>query len=179
MSMITHEEFVNFSGDGERAISTALQTLLPLGFEIESQGSSHLIVSSHNYRSTKQDPLLGISRAEFSIKRFSLEVKAELGGVAWMRNFLLMLFIGLGIFDLIVFGALWYFLDALRPYPWLLAFPLAALLPWVILGPILTRSIKKRTLDALKKLLDSMAVLAPPTAKITSHFYLKKYLVPV
>jgi hypothetical protein len=158
MNMITHEEFINFSGNGERAISTALQTLLPLGFRIESQGSSHLIVSSHNYRSTKQDPLLGISRAEFSVSRFSLNVKAELGGVAWMRNFLTMLFVGLGVFDLIVFGALWYFLDALRPYPWLLAFPLASMLMQIFLGPIMTRTIKNRTLDALKKLLDNMAI---------------------
>lgn len=155
--MITHEEFVNFSGDGERAINSTLQSLLPLGFQIESQGSSRLVVTNSNYRSTKQDPLLGISRAAFNINRFSLEVRAELGGVVKMRNFLLALLIGIGVFDAALFTAMWYFLDELRPHTWLLAFPLAALLPWIFLGPYLTRWIKNRTVDALKKLLDEMA----------------------
>ena len=64
--MITHEAFVNFSGDGQRALDIILQTLLPLGFEVESQGSTHLVVTSQaGYNSTRQDALLGITRAEF------------------------------------------------------------------------------------------------------------------
>ena len=42
--MQIYEESVAFSGDSSQAMDTALRTLFPLGFEVESQGSSHLAV---------------------------------------------------------------------------------------------------------------------------------------
>lgn len=155
--MILHEEFVSFSGDGARAISTALQTLLPLGFQVESQGSSHLFVTNSRYRSAQDSPLSGISRAEFNLDRFSLNVKAELGGVEKMRRYLLIVLLGSSIFDAVLFTALWYFIEELHAKTWLLVFPLVILLPWIFIGPYMSRWLKNRTVDALKALLDEMA----------------------
>lgn len=155
--MIQHEEFVNFSGSEERAISTALGTLLPLGFQVESQGSAHLFVTNNRYRSAQDSPLLGISRAEFNFSRFTLNVKAELGGVEKIRRFLLFVLLGSCVFDAVLFTALWFFIEDLHIKTWLLVFPLVILLPWVFIGPYMSRWLKNRTVDALKALLDEMA----------------------
>jgi len=156
--MITHEEFVNFNGGGEHAFGIALQTLLPLGFQVEAQGSSHLIVSSKGFRSTRQHPLQGITRAEFNASRSALTVKAELGGVDWLARFILILVLGMAAFDTLLFTGLWYFLDELHQSTWMLAIPLASFLPWIFLAPYMIRMFKKRTVDALKTLLDNMAM---------------------
>ena len=155
--MITHEAFVNFSGDGQRALDIILQTLLPLGFEVESQGSTHLVVTSQaDYNSTRQDALLGITRAEFEVDRSTLTVKTELGGVQRLQRFLFLILTGLVVLDLVIFGAMWYLLDKLRPHPWILAIPFAAYIPWIFVGPKLTNALKSRTVDALDDLLNKI-----------------------
>ena len=155
--MKTHEASIPYSGDSQRAMDIALQSLLPLGFKIESQGSARLVVSNKTYNSTKQNALMGISHAEFEAGHSTLSVKAQLGGVERMQNFLIFLLLGLGVFDAILLTGLWYFLDALRPHTWFLVFPLVSLLPWALILPRMTAWISKRTLDALDVLLSNMA----------------------
>jgi len=113
--MQIHEDYVAFSGESSRAFNIALQTLLPLGFLVESQGSDRLVVTGPGFNSTRQNALLGISRAEFTAERSSLRVSAELGGVDRMLRFLAILLVGLGIFDALLFTALWYFLENCVP----------------------------------------------------------------
>jgi len=158
--MQTYEEKVDFFGDASRAIDTALRTLLPLGFEIESQGSSYLTVKGSGMNSTRQNALQGVSRAEFTADRGSLRVRAELGGVDRMQRFLVLLLLGMGLFDSMVFLGLWYFLDELRAHPWFLIIPLLTFFPWIIIGPLLARWIGKRTREALGALLRNMAMLS-------------------
>ena len=153
-----YEEKTDFYGDPSRAFDTALRVLLPLGFEIESQGSSHLTVKGPGMNSTRQNALQGVSRAEFTADRGSLRVRAELGGVERMQRFLVMLLLGMGLFDSLVFLGLWYFLDELRAHPWFLVIPLIIFLPWTIISPLLARWVGKRTRNALNALLSSMAV---------------------
>ncbi len=155
--MDTYEDFVPYTGEGERAFNVALQTLLPLGFLVESQGSSHLIVTNQHYNSTKQSALLGISRAEFSLGHSALTVKAELGGVERMQKFLLFILLGLGSFDVLLFTGLWYFIPELHGHIWFVFIPLLALIPWAFIAPHMTKWIRQRTLDALRTLLASMA----------------------
>jgi hypothetical protein len=158
--MQIQEENITFNGDSSRALDTALRTLLPLGFEIESQGSGYLALKGPGMNSTRQNALQGISHAEFSANRGSLRVRAELGGVDRMQRFLVFLLIGLGLFDSLVFIGLWYFLDPLRAHPWFLVIPLITFIPWIIIGPLLARWIDKRTREALGVLLHNMAMLS-------------------
>ncbi|MBM3137069.1 MAG: hypothetical protein FJZ98_02655 [Chloroflexi bacterium] len=158
--MQTYEDFVSFSGEPSRAFDTALTTLLPLGFQVLSEGSSQLVVNGPGFTSTRQNALLGISRAEFTAERSSLKVRAELGGVDRMQRFLIILLVGLGLFDSLIFLTLWYFLDQLGAHIWFLFIPALTLVPWVIIGPILARWIGKRTQEALHHLLQNMALQA-------------------
>ncbi len=155
--MNVHEISIPYSGGSQQAINVALQTLLPLGFQIESQGSAHLIVSNKTYNSTRQSALMGISRAEFNADRSTLSVRAELGGVERLQRFLLFILLGVGIFDTLVLTALWYFLETLRAHTWFLIIPLISLLPWIFIAPRMTIWIRQRTEDALDVLLSNMA----------------------
>ncbi len=152
------EDKLDFNGDAASAFDIALRTLLPLGFEIESQGSSHLTVKSPGMNSTRQNPLQGISYADFTIEHSSLQVRAELGGVDRLQRFLVLLLLGMGMFDSLVFLGLWYFLDKLHAQPWFLIIPLLTFLPWIIIAPLLARWIGKRTRDSLGSLLRDMTM---------------------
>jgi len=155
--MDTYEDFVPYTGAGERAFNVALQTLLPLGFQIESQGSAHLTVSGARYISTKQNALLGVSRAEFSLGHSALTVNAELGGAERMQKMLLLFLLGLGGFDVLLFTGLWYFVPELHAQRWFLFIPLLALIPWAFIAPYMTRMIRARSVEALRILLENMA----------------------
>ena len=153
-----YEEKTDFYGDPSRVFDTALRVLLPLGFEIESQGSSYLTVKGPGMNSTRQNALQGVSRAEFTTERGSLRVHAELGGVERMQRFLVLLLLGMGLFDSLMFLGLWYFLDKLHAQPWFLIIPLLTFLPWIIIAPLLARWIGKRTRDSLGSLLRDMTM---------------------
>ncbi len=155
--MNVHEVSIPYSGDSQRAMDIALQTLLPLGFQIESQGSAHLIVSNNSYNSTRQSGLKGISRAEFNAGHSTLSVRAELSGVERMQRFLLFILLGVGVFDALVLIGLWYFLEKLRAYAWFLAIPILSLLPWVFIAPRMTVWIRRRTEESIQILLKNMA----------------------
>lgn len=158
--MTTIEESVPFSGDPDRAFGTALRILLPLGFQVEERGSYRLAVRGPGYDSTRQNALLGVSRAVFTAGGSTLEVRAELEAVDRLMRRLLYLMLALAAFDLALFTSLWYFLEPLRGNTWILATPALTLLPWVFLGPFLTRIFTKRTRQALVALLENMALIS-------------------
>ena len=113
--MTTIEESVPFSGDPDRAFDIALRALLPLGFQVEERGSYRLAVRGPGYDSSRQDPMLGVSRAVFTAGGSTLEVRAELEGIGHLMRRLLYLILALAVFDLALFTALWYFLVSSLP----------------------------------------------------------------
>lgn len=158
--MTAIEESVTFSGDAERAFDTALRALLPLGFQVEERDSYRLVVRGPGYDTSRQEALLGVSRAVFTAGGSTLEVRAELEGVDRLMRRLLTLILALAAFDLALFTSLWYFLEPLRANTWILATPALALLPWVFLASFLTRLFSSRTRQALVALLENMAFLS-------------------
>jgi len=139
--------------DPERAKNIILQSLLPLGFEIVSDTSYGLTVSGPGYRSTRQNPLLGISAATFDIGRSQISVDAQLGGVGRLGQTLVSILIGVGLVDAAIFFALWYFLPELNQHRWFLFIPALTLIPWVFIAPWMTKFIRRRCEDAIDTLL--------------------------
>jgi hypothetical protein len=146
--MSIYEDSISLSGNGERAFATALQTLLPLGFQVESQGSWHLMIINKGVRSTLQHPLQGISRAEFNIGHATLTVKAELDRADWMQKSMTAIFIGAGIFDATILAAMWYFLAPLHQQTWFLAIPVTIFSVWILSSAYMVRLIKERTISS-------------------------------
>ena len=155
-----HEANVDFTGDARRAFDTALQTLQPLGFEIVEQNSFRLVVTGPGFNNTRQNALLGISRAEFNAEHSRLAVKADLGGLDRFQKIMLTLMIGAGALDALLLIALWYFLEELHAQTWFLAIPVLVFIPWIFIAPLITRWILERTKDALATLLNAMAKFA-------------------
>ncbi|MDO9546922.1 MAG: hypothetical protein Q7J07_09280 [Pelolinea sp.] len=150
-----------YSGNSQFVIKTALQTLLPLGFKIIDQTVSALIVEGPGYNSTRQNALLGISRGELSFSRLSISINAELGGVDRMARFLLILLLGMGAIQAIIFTGLWFYVDRLHAQPWFLVIPALVFLPWIFIAPLMTKWISRRCEEALIRLVDNLAVLRP------------------
>jgi len=157
MSVLKFTYSINTSADSQTAANTLLNTLLPLGFRIVNQSSHSLVVESPGYNSTRQNTLLAMSRAEFTFSRSKIDLQAELGGIDRMARLLLFLILGLGILDTAIFFGLWFFLDAFRSSMWLLYIPTLALLPWLIVGPLIIRIIRKNAERAAITLLENAA----------------------
>ena len=121
--MIPYRKTQPSISEPEFARDIILQTLLPLGFEIVCDSSHALTLAGPGYRSTRQNPLLGISRASFELGRSSISIDAELGGLNRMTKLLLIILVGVGLFDSATFFGLWYFLPALNEHKWFLFIP--------------------------------------------------------
>jgi hypothetical protein len=155
--MQTYEDSIPFTGSAEDAFTLALESLLPLGFRIEAQNSARLVLTNPSSKGFQQHALQGISRAEFALGPTRLSVKAELGGVERLQKSMLLVVLGLGSFDVLLFTGLWYFIPALHPHTWFLFIPLVALIPWAVTAPRMAARIRQRTLDALRILLNNLS----------------------
>lgn len=159
--MAFHYE-VPYSGNAQFAINSALQTLLALDFKIIDQTGSTLTVGSPGYHSTHQNALLGMSRGELFFSPSHISINAELGGVDRTARFLLILMLGMGAINAIVFTGLWFFVEQLHAQPWFLAIPALVFLPWILIAPRMAKWIRKRCEEALIRFVDNLAALRPP-----------------
>jgi hypothetical protein len=128
------------------------------GFQIVASSDYELRVTGPGISSTKENPLKGVSEAFIIVRSASIEVKAILGGVQKMKTFLRLFPLGLALFFLVVFGILALSLPGLR-HPWAFLGPVLALSPWVVLAPLMGRSIEKKTTQAVDTLLSNMVIM--------------------
>lgn len=99
-----------------------------------------------------------MTEGTFIIRNSAIEVSAVLGGVQWLRNFLRIMPLGMAVLFLIVFGGLSIFVPVFRKW-WVYLIPIAALSPWIILAPVLGRSMERRTTAAIDDLVSNMVML--------------------
>jgi hypothetical protein len=92
--------------------------------------------------------LLGFSKINIRTEGANIFVEGELGGVKWMRKFLIWFIGGMFIFFMILFGLL--FMNNPKFNFWLVVLPFA---PWPFLIPFLCRIIEKRSRSAMDNLL--------------------------
>ena len=149
---------VPFSGNAKRAIAVAQSTLLASNFVVVSSSESSLQVKGRGTTSTRENPLKGMTEGTFIIRNSAIEVSAVLGGAERLRNFLRIMPLGMAVFFLIVFGGLSIFVPVFRQW-WVYLIPIAALSPWVILAPVLGRSMERRTTAAIDDLVSNMVML--------------------
>lgn len=110
--------------------------------------------------SNRQNALLGATDIRIVAGRDELAVEAELGGVARMSRFVMIFPIGLTLFLSGVLSAV--FAVRFGPGNWMAAvaaFVGANAVIWLILGPIMARSMQARTNHALDALLANMVTV--------------------
>jgi len=148
-----HTSSVPFHGDPAQAMEVAKGLFASNGFLVELPSPSRLVARGPSMTSTNQNPILGVTRAEIDIDLTSIRVAAELGGVRRMRNFLFLFPPGLALLltaGFLVSGFSWK--HALIPF--------LAVSPWLVLSPLMSRWVRRRTVRALDAVLHNMASMS-------------------
>ncbi len=145
-----YHQTLPFRGDPARAIETARITLATHSFRIESRTDTELSARGPGMYSSRQNPLVGVSRLAVSVRSGEIHLEAELGGSRFMTRFLYLFPFGIALIISTVF--------LIVPMPrFALAIPWLAVSPWFILSPLMAGWIRKRTLAAIDTLLHNMA----------------------
>ena len=147
-----------FSGDPEKAFGLAESALTGIGFRIGERTARSVEFIGPGMKSTRQSALLGASRIVVRSSHGELALEADLGGVASMSRFVLLFPIGL----VLCLGAVLSAVYAVQFGPGMWIGGLAAIIGvntvvWLVLGPLMARSIRLRTCRALDALLANMA----------------------
>lgn len=138
------------AGSPEIALGRIRDALLANGLTITTAESTELTVTGPGLMSTKENPIRGVSVATFLAQGGALRVQAELGGAAFLGRFAIYFPIGLGLFMAAVF---WVLLGKSAA-----VIALLSVSPWLILGPLMARMIRRRTEKALDALLQGAAI---------------------
>jgi hypothetical protein len=157
--------------ESDQAIDSAKVTLASVGFRIQEKSDELLDCTGPGLRSTRQNPLLGASRIVLRVANGHLTLDAELEGVYFMQRFVrwfpIALGLGLGVVLGIVqgivlgrqagidFGVPWA-----PGWKWMaltIAGCLIPVSPWLVLSPMIARSLERRTRSALDTLLVNAA----------------------
>lgn len=131
------------------ALLSLRNALADLGFEIRSEHPDGFEVLGPGMHSTKQDPLLGVSKAKVLATPTHLTVHAELGSVRRMQYFVLvlpclaLLFVCLIFLCMVPHGEL--FVRSSAP---------SLLLTWLLVGLLMGFWLQHRTTRALDLLLE-------------------------
>jgi hypothetical protein len=149
-----------FDGNVSQAFGLAEAALSGLGFRITQRTAAELELTGPGMNSNRQSPLVGASRIHLRGGHRELVLEAELGGVQRMQRFVMLFPIGLVSFLGVVLTVVFWATQG--PGLWLA--PVAAATGgnaalWLLLGPLMARSIRSRTCRALDALLANMVAV--------------------
>lgn len=153
-----YSKTVPFTGRGAKALDVARSTFIGQGFQIVANSDDELRVTGPGINSTRENPLKGVSEASIIIRSAAIEVKARLGGAQKMKMFLHLFPLGMFLVFMIIFGITAWRVPAFRQI-WIFLIPALALSPWIVLAPLISRSMEKRTTQAVDTLLSNMMVM--------------------
>ncbi len=141
------------AGDPAPAFDLAAQVLVANGFRLERRDAQSLVAVGRGMTSSKQNPLTGAGRIVLTRSGRDLRLEADYGGVRALTRLL----IALPLAMLVAFGVAWLLSGAGRGNP-LPPQAALALVPWLILSPLMIAGMRRRTARALDDLLASLAV---------------------
>lgn len=150
-----YENHVMFSGDSEKVLDQARAVFMALNFRDFESTRSKMVAYGPGMHKSSEPPLLGATKIELRTENSRLNISAELGGVRFMRNFLYIfppaLCLGMGGFFFVLFSAMDQDLGKTVMF-----LPMMLLAPWLIIAPVMARSIRNRTTIALDSLLEDL-----------------------
>lgn len=151
---------VPFRGKPDRAFGLAESVLTGLGFRLVDHTPEAMEWVGPGMNSTRQSPLVGASLLRFRLEGSELALEAELGGVARMARFVTLFPLGLCLVLAVVLSGV--FAARFGQGPWMV--PVVGstgsiALVWLLLGPLLARTLRARTCRSLDTLLANMAAV--------------------
>ncbi len=152
-----YEKTEPFSGNMEKAFEVAKNVLIQHNFQIVRDSDSEVEFTGPGMLSSRQNPLVGISRVCIRGTSGNISIEAEFGGIRRLTKYLVFFIVGMAIFFLVLFGILLSKQD--QPLYKTILITLAPFIPWPILIPLIHIWMKSRTSKALDRLLTNMIIL--------------------
>lgn len=154
--MIDYEKEVRCGKDcGPSLLTFSLNVFIQHGFAVVKKDATGYEIQGPGMISSRQSPLLGISRLMCFLQNNHLILKAEFGAIRKLRKLMLLLLAALALSLTIFFAVLFH--DRPNYNPWL---PLAPFIPWPFLIPLMVRVFFRRTQRALDTLINNALTLA-------------------
>lgn len=161
-------------GSSDGVLQSAITTLTHNGFAITHRDATSVSLTGPGLNSSRQNPLLGASKITLCVADNTINADAELGGVDAMQRFLMrfpfLLGAGLGLFFGIIGGVVFgqqsgvgFGIPGVHGWKWMLmaiGVSMLPVAPWLILSPLMAKSIRKRTQNAIETLIRNAAFSA-------------------
>jgi len=156
-----YEKTEPFSGNIEKAFEVAKNVFIQHNFQIvrdsDSEVESEVEFTGPGMLSSRQNPLVDISRVCIRGTSGNISIEAEFGGIRKLTKYLALFIVGMAIFFVVLFGILLSKQD--QPLNKTILISLAPFIPWPILIPLIHIWMKSRTSKALDRLLTNMITL--------------------
>jgi hypothetical protein len=143
--------------DSEKAVDAAANVLIQHSFRITEKSETAVELTGPGMISSRQDPLVGISKIRISQSSGSLSVEAQFDSIRKLIKYLAAFIVVMGVFFLVLFAIL--FTRQGQPVGIVVLISLAPLAPWPVLLPLIMRWLKSRTARALDVLLSNIDYL--------------------
>jgi hypothetical protein len=141
----------------EKAVDAAANVFIQHSFQIVEQSETTVELTGPGMISSRQDPLVGISRIRISQSSGSLSVEAQFDSIRKLIKYLAVFIVVMGVFFLVLFAIL--FTRQEQPMGIVVLISVAPLAPWPVLLPLILRWLKSRTARALDVLLSNIDYL--------------------
>ena len=144
--------------DSEKAVDAAANVFIQRSFQIVEKSETAVELTGPGMISSRQNPLVGISRIRVLKSNGSLSVEAQFDSIRKLIKYIAVFIVGMGVFFVILFGIL--FTRQGQPMGTVVLISLAPLAPWPVLLPLIMMWLKSRTSRGLDILLSNTAYLA-------------------
>jgi hypothetical protein len=158
-----------FNGNREKALDHATRMFTDNGFRIVSKTASSLEVQSPGMSSTKQNAILGISRAVVEVSGQTVSLRADFGSARRMIRIVAFAISGLAVFFAVLFPLLATHMKTRHGAPMgpsrigpLSVLPLA---PWPILLPLIAAGHRRRIRRELETLVHNMVMVGSASGR--------------
>jgi hypothetical protein len=146
---------IPFEGNTGKAQKMFINALVPHGFKVDETHVTGCELSGPGMRSSRQNPLCGISHIAMQISDTEIAVAAIYGGILKLQKWLICFLCSMALFFVILFAILFRNRESYSVF-----IALAPFLPWPVLIPVLIKVFKTRTTQSLDVLLENMVALA-------------------
>lgn len=152
-----YEKTEPFSGNMEKVLQVAKNVFIQHNFQIVRHSDKEVEFTGPGMLSSRQNPIVGISRICIRGTSGNITIEAEFGGIRKLTKYLVVFIVGMAIFFLVLFGIL--LPKQGQPLNKTILISLAPFIPWPVLIPLIHIWMKSRTFKALDRLLTNMVTL--------------------
>jgi len=152
-----YEKTEPLSGNMEKVLEVAKNVFIQHNFQIVRHSDKEVEFTGPGMLSSRQNPIVGISRICIRGSNGNISIEAEFGGIRKLTKYLTFFIAGMAIFFVVLFGIL--LPKQGQPLNKTILKTLAPFVPWPVLIPLIHIWMKSRTSKALDRLLSNMVAL--------------------